>query len=84
MPKPILVVNYHAENLPTEAVVQNIKQLRRVLEQSGATEEYYAFVLPVSGDSNIQVFYDKDFDETSYEELKQIIQDKLDTLNLQR
>ena len=81
MPKPILVVNYHAENLPTEAVVRNIKQLREVLENSGATEEYYAFVLPVSGDSSIQVFYEKDFEEISYEELRQMIQDKLDQLN---
>lgn len=80
MPKPILVVNYHAENLPSEIVVRHHKELRKVLESNGATEEYYTFVLPVSGDSNIQVFYEKDFDEVAYSELKQMIQDKLDKL----
>lgn len=80
MPKPILVVNYHAENIPSEMVVRNIKQLRDVLEKQGATEEYYTFVLPVQGDSHIQVFYEKDFDETSYLELKEMIQEKLDNL----
>jgi hypothetical protein len=80
MPKPILVVNYHIGNLPTQAVIQNIKQLRKVLEDQGANEEYYTFVLPVQGDSFIQVFYEKDLNETSYLELKQMIQDKLDKL----
>ena len=81
MAKPILVVNYHVENLPSEMVVRNIKQLRDVLEKQGANEEYYTFVLPVLGDSHIQVFYDRDFDETSYLELKEMIQKKLDKLS---
>ena len=81
MPKPILVVNYHVGNLPTHAVVENIKQLRDVVEKSGANEDYYTFILPVSGDSNIQVFYEKDIDDISYEELKTVIKRKMDTLS---
>ena len=81
MPKPILVVNYHVGNLPTRAVVENLKQLRDVVEKSGANEDYYTFILPVSGDSNIQVFYEKDIDDISYEELKTVIKRKMDTLS---
>ena len=77
MPKPILVVNYHIGNLPTDVVYQNMKHLREVIEKSGANDEYYTFVLPVTGDSNIQVFYEKDLNEISYGELKSLIENKL-------
>lgn len=81
MPKPILVVNYHIGNLSSEIIIENMRQLRDVVERSGANEEYYTFVLPVSGDSNIQVFYEKDIDDISYQELKTIIKRKIDTLS---
>ena len=81
MPKPILVVNYHVGSLPMELIIENMKQLRDVVERSGANNEYYTFVLPVSGDSNIQVFYEKDIDDISYQELKTMIKRKIDDLS---
>jgi hypothetical protein len=80
MAKPILVVNYHVGNLSMKLVIENIRQIREVVEKSGANEEYYTFVLPVTDDSNVQVFYEKDLDEVSYNELKSMIEDKLDGL----
>jgi len=80
MPKPILVVNYCVDGLSWEMIVKNFKALRKVVEDSGMNEEYYSFFLPVQSDSHIQVFYDKDFKEASYEELKEEILHKIQEL----
>lgn len=80
MAKPILVVNYCIEGLTAEQTVRNFKDLRSVVESSGINEEYYTFFLPVKSDSHIQVFYDKDLDPTSYEELRTMMEKKLDEL----
>ncbi|MFW6311015.1 MAG: hypothetical protein ACOC1K_02145 [Nanoarchaeota archaeon] len=76
MAKPVLVVNYCIDGLNMEAIVNNLKSIQNVIENSGANEEYYTFVLPVKGDSNVQVFYDKDLNETSYYDLKISIEEK--------
>ena len=81
MPKPILVVNYCIEGLTKEQVVRNFKELRSVVESTGINEEYYTFFLPVRADSNIQVFYEKNFDEVKYEELKDLIKTKFEELS---
>lgn len=79
MAKPILVVNYCIEGLTPEQIVRNFKELRSVVE-SGINEEYHTFFLPVKSDSHIQVFYDKDFIPTSCDELRSMIEKKLDEL----
>lgn len=78
MAKPILVVNYCVEGLPWEMVINNIKSIQHVIENNGANEEYYSFVLPVKADSNIQVFYDKDLDENGFFNIRDLIDEKLE------
>lgn len=80
MAKPILVINYCIEGLDWEVIIQNLKSLKEVIEKSGANEDYYTFVLPVKSDSHVQVFYDKDLENSSYNELKKMIQGKLDNI----
>lgn len=78
MAKPILVVNYCVEGLPWEMVINNIKSIQNVIENSGANEDYYTFVLPVKGDSHVQVFYDKDLDEDGFFNIRDLIDEKLE------
>jgi len=78
MAKPILVVNYCIEGMAMEMVVNNLKSLKRVVEDSGANEEYYTFVLPVKSDSHIQVFYDKDLDDNAFFNIRDLIDEKLE------
>jgi len=80
MAKPILVVNYCIDGLSMEQVVRNFKELRSVVEKSGINEDYFTFFLPVKSDSHIQVFYEKDFDEVKYEDLKEGIKQKFEEL----
>ena len=77
MPKPILVVNYCVEGLPMAVAVPNLKSIRDVIEGSGANDDYYTFVLPVKGDSHVQVFYDKDLDDNAFFNLRDLIDEKL-------
>lgn len=80
MAKPILVVNYCIEGLTPAATVNNLKNLQETLKKTEIHDDYFVFMLPVRTDSHVQVFYDKDFDETSYEELKSVIETKLNDL----
>ncbi len=80
MASPILVVNYCINDLSDEMIINNLKSLQRVIENSGANDEYHVFVLPVTSDSHIQVFYEKDFNTVKYEELKNIIEEKFKDL----
>lgn len=77
MAKPILVVNYCIEGLDPGTIVRNLKHIQEVIEGSGANDDYYTFVLPVKGDSYIQVFYDKDIDDNSFNNIRDIIDEKL-------
>jgi hypothetical protein len=78
MAKPILVVNYCVEGLSWELAINNIKSIQNVIEKSGATEDYYTFVLPVKTDSHVQVFYDKDLDENGFFNIRDLIDEKLE------
>lgn len=77
MAKPILVINYCIDGMPMGLAVKNLQELQKVVSESNANDEYYTFLLPVTSDSNIQVFYDKDLKETQYEELKKMIEAKM-------
>jgi hypothetical protein len=77
MAKPILVINYCVEGMSMDIIIKNLNELQRVVNESNANDEYYTFLLPVTMDSNIQVFYDKDFEEIHYQELKDIIESKM-------
>ena len=76
MAKPILVINYCIEGLSRSIAVRNLRDLQQVISESSANDEYYVFLLPVREDSNIQVFYEKDFEETNYEALKKLVNEK--------
>lgn len=82
MAKPILVINYCIDGMPMRLAVRNLHELQKVVSESNANDEYYTFLLPVTSDSNIQVFYDKDLKETQYEELKKIIEEKMKAFDL--
>jgi hypothetical protein len=73
MPKPILVVNYCVSGISMGLAVRNLKSLKDVVEGSGVNEEYYTFILPILGDSYVQVFYDKDIDDSSFNNLRDLI-----------
>lgn len=77
MAKPILVINYCIDGMSMNLAVRNLHELQKVVSESNANDEYYTFLLPVTTDSNIQVFYDKDLKETEYEELKNMIENKM-------
>jgi len=77
MAKPILVINYCIDGMSMNLAVRNLHELQKVVSESNANDEYYTFLLPVTSDSNIQVFYDKDLKETQYEELKKMIEEKM-------
>ena len=76
MPKPIVVVNYCVSGIPVELAVRNLQSLRDVVEGAGVNEEYYTFVLPVTGDSHVQVFYDKDIDDNAFNNMRDLIDEK--------
>jgi len=80
MAKPILVINYCIDGMPMGLAVKNLHELQKVVSESNANDEYYTFLLPVTADSNIQVFYDKDLKETEYQELKNMIESKMKSL----
>jgi hypothetical protein len=77
MAKPILVINYCIDGMPMSIVTRNLRELQKLVSDSNANEDYYTFLLPVRGDSNIQVFYDKDLNEINYGELKNLIEEKI-------
>lgn len=77
MAKPVLVVNYCVEGLPMTVAIQNLKSIKEVVEGSGANEDYYTFVLPTREDSKVEVFYDKDLDKSGFNNIRTIIDEKL-------
>jgi uncharacterized protein YpbB len=77
MAKPILVINYCVDGISMDKAVKNLRELQKIVSESNANDEYYTFLLPVTADSNVQVFYDKYQNETQYEELKEMIETKL-------
>jgi hypothetical protein len=81
MAKPILVINYCIDGMPVGIAVKNLRELQDVISESNANDDYYTFLLPVTTDSHIQVFYDKDFKDINYEELKKMIENKIQSFD---
>jgi len=77
MAKPILVINYCVDGMSMDKTMRNLQELQKIVSESNANDEYYTFLLPVTGDSNIQVFYDKDQNEIQYEELRNMVEVKM-------
>lgn len=79
MAKPILVLHYCIEGLPEEAIIKN---MRRIIDMSrnAVDDEYFVFVLATTKDSYVEVFYDKDFNETSYKELSERLMNEIEQL----
>lgn len=73
--KPILVVGL-PEDAPKEAIDLVGEKISSTID-----EEYHVLVyISKKIDFSFQVFYEKDFDEVKYEELKQIVKDKINNL----
>lgn len=73
MAKPILVVGLSKGNSPRE-----VAEIQHQIERMPISNEYY--VLPyrrLDDETTFEVFYEKDFNEVKYEELKQLITDKI-------
>lgn len=84
MTKPIIVINYCVSGRSRSSSIRDLLELQEVLERSNANDEYYTFLLPINGDSHIQVFYEKDFNEIKYKELKKTIEEKISILEKQQ
>lgn len=72
MAKPIFVVG-----LPKTISMKSVSEITQDLTQR--FKEYYVLVYASRqlDDPSFQCFYEKDFDEVKYEELKKIIEDKI-------
>lgn len=75
--KPVLVVYYSIEGLSSEVIVKNLKHIKEI---SKKIEDYYVFALPTRNESRIEVFYEKDFEETSFKELEEKILKEIENL----
>lgn len=72
MPKPIFIIGLPEAAGMDQNAIQN--EIVRKLE------DYYIIVYPIGDDEpKFQVFYEKDFNEVKYEELKQIVLDAVKT-----
>lgn len=80
MAKPIMIINYCISGMSRTSAIDNLRELQEVLEDSNANDEYFTFILPVNADSHIQVFYEKDFDEIKYNDLKKMVEEKISAL----
>ncbi len=70
MPKPILVITI--PQIPTQ---EYLDQMNRDLRQG--TENEYHVIIILGKEVNVEVFYEKDFNQVKFDELKQIIEYKL-------
>lgn len=77
MAKPIIVINYCVDGMSIDKAIKTHRDLLQLLGESNVSDEYYLFLLPVTADSYVQVFYDKDQNEIRYEELKTMIEIKM-------
>lgn len=71
MTKPIFIVG-----LPLDCSDTELEYVQKLLDRK--LEDYYSLVY-TTNDNEIQfkAFYEKDFDQIKYEELKQIVQDSI-------
>lgn len=71
MAKPILVITIHESN-------QSASTIRKIVRKA-VDNEYHVIIVSVDQEQEpkFEVFYEKDFNEVKYEELKSIIINKL-------
>lgn len=74
MPKPIFTIGLPSQTT-REAYEETLKQIEN---RKDLTEDYHVLVYmnPNSEDFQFNAFYEKDFDEVKFEELKQFIQNE--------
>lgn len=72
-PKPILVVS-----LPYTASIANHQNVNESLYERGIGDDYHILVIISKKEETIiEVFYEKDFNEVKFEELKEIVENSL-------
>lgn len=74
MAKPILIIK-----LPWDIQPEAQEEIRNDLSKRDITKDYYflSFIGQGNEEAEFQVFYEKDFNEVKYEELKKIIKDSI-------
>ncbi len=82
MAKPICLIKVQKDNQP-EDIITRLNEILR-----DRMPDYYVFVIPQEDYTEhhdaleFQVFYEKDFTEIQYAELKQLVESYLNPLNL--
>ncbi len=72
MTKPIFIVE-----APVMRTNEEFVNVQKVLENK-LNDDYYVLMVQTNGDDfNFKVFYDKDFTEINYDELKKLINEKI-------
>ena len=84
MRKPILVVNYCISGLSRELMIETIKILRKTIDDTGITKDYYTFLVPTMKDTSMEILCpDKQITKVKMDELKRIIYSKIEELGLE-
>lgn len=75
MPKPIFIIGLPSQTI-REAYEEILKQIENRKE---LIEDYHVlcYINPNSEEFHFNAFYEKDFDEVKFEELKQFIQNEI-------
>ncbi len=71
--KPILVIylSSHISQYDTDVAMKGLEEMK-------LTQDYYVLAVPSNGEeTKVEVFYEKDFNEVKYNQLKKIIADKM-------
>lgn len=74
MAKPIFLIGVPVGDNDEDLRIEALEKIQEVISEE-IYEEYHVIVHPrfYETEFNFQVFYEKDFDEVKYEELKQIV-----------
>lgn len=74
MAKPIFLIG-----VPKTTAIKNIENFQKSLEKK--LEDYYTLVyLTTESEIQFKCFYEKDFDDVKFEELKQIVKENFNTI----
>lgn len=78
MPKPICLIRIDMEALRSHSNPPTIPELQEIFKEEW--QDYHVLVLPLylsDQTVELEVFYEKDFTEIQYEELRKYIEEKL-------
>ena len=77
-PKPILVVYFDTKGATAARVNEILTSLSAHFKPM--EKEYHVLILPSLQETKVEVFYEKDFQKKSVDEMKELIENKLSEL----